>query len=255
MACATDLAAGRPRGHAASVPLHDQRSIARPGSFNLRDLGGLPTADGAAVRRGQVFRSDYPGFVTADGGRWLGETGLATVVDLRRGSEAALECVDWAAYDVAYLRRPLVAGSTDSWHARYRAYLDCRPDSVVAAVRDVMAGANHPVLFHCAAGKDRTGTLAALLLDVLRVPRDAIIADYVASAASVAPVLARLMRIELYAAMLADSSVELQTPRADDMAAFLDWLATRGGAQGWLTTHGLPPTELDAFRRRMVKPL
>src|SRR5699024_9827753 len=117
------------------------------GSHNVRDLGGLVAADGREVRRGQVFRSDYPGFVEASNGAAVRRLGLRTVVDLRRGTEASLECVSWADHGVDYHRCPLSAGRETSWHAKYHAYLTHRPETVVAAVRRVVSAAGHPVLF------------------------------------------------------------------------------------------------------------
>jgi len=158
---------------------------------------------------GRIFRSDYPSFVSVDD-EAVAAMRLATVVDLRRGAESARECPDWAARDVAYRRWPLTAGREDSWHARYVSYLTRRPETVVGAVREVMCPSAHPVLFHCAAGKDRTGVVAALLLSVLGVPDDDIVEDYMLSAASVGPVTARLLGLEARSAR------------------------RRGGAEAWL---------------------
>jgi hypothetical protein len=207
------------------------------------------------VRRGRLYRSDYPAFADADEGRQVRAMGLATVVDLRRGREAAAECVSWSDHGVTHVRSPLVAHAKDSWHARYQAYLTDRPDTVVAALRALMDPARQPALFHCAAGKDRTGTVAAMLLQVLGVPDDDIVADYVLTADALAPVLARLQGIEMYAEMLGDSPAEEQEPRAEQMAAFLDWLAARGGAEAWLVDHGVPPAEVAGFREAMLDSL
>lgn len=222
------------------------------GSHNVRDLGGLATASGLRVRTGQVFRSDYPAFADADTGA-LRDLGLRTVIDLRRGTEAAVERVDWESRGVICERWPLTAGRESSWHARYPAYLVHRPETVVGAVRGVMSPEGHAVLFHCAAGKDRTGVVAALLLAVLGVPADDIVADYVLSAPSVGPVLDRLVGMELYSAMLAGSTAEDQEPRAEHMHALLDWLGERGGAEGWLLDHGAPDVEISNFRDAMLE--
>jgi protein tyrosine/serine phosphatase len=237
---------------AGSIRPGADRVIPVLGSHNLRDLGGLRTADGALVRSGRVFRSDYPAFADLDGGRPVAALGLATVVDLRRGREAAEECVRWADHGVTHLRCPLVAGAEDSWHARYQAYLTHRPETVVAAVRAVLDPARQPVLFHCAAGKDRTGVLAALLLQVLGVPDEAVIADYVLTADVLEPIMSRLQAIELYAQMLGTSPLEAQRPRAEHMTAFLGWLADQGGVVRWLVEHGVSPAEIDGFREAMT---
>jgi protein-tyrosine phosphatase len=237
------------------LPTQQDRAITVLGSHNLRDLGGLRTADGVLVRRGRVFRSDYPAFADLDRSGPVAALRLATVVDLRRGREAAVECVRWADHGVTHLRCPLVAGAEDSWHARYQAYLTHRPETVVAAVRAVMDPARQPVLFHCAAGKDRTGVVAALLLQMLGVPDEAIVADYVLTEAALGPIMSRLQGVELYADMLGSSPVHEQQPRAEHMTAFLGWLAEQGGAVRWSVDHGVPLEQIDRFREAMIDSL
>lgn len=239
-------------GVISDIPPVDPRIVDVGGAHNLRDLGGLVTASGKRVRTGRVFRSDYPLFLEEDveGARRLG---LRTVVDLRRGTEAALERPDWEAHGIACERWPLSAVRESSWEARYPSYLVHRPETVVGAVRAVMRPESHAVLFHCAAGKDRTGVVAALLLSVLGVASEDIVADYVLSASSVQSVLDRLVAMDLYARMLAGSSVEDQTPRPTHLDPLLSWLAARGGALAWLIDQGVPPAELTAFRAAMLE--
>jgi len=181
------------------------------------------------------------------------DLGLRRVVDLRRRQEVDFECVRWADHGVDHVVCSFSAGGTNSWHAAYQAYLDHRPDRVVTAVRHVLAPAGHPVLFHCAAGKDRTGVLAALLLSLLGVPEEAIVADYVLTERALVPMMARLRASEPYAAMLAASDDEEQRPRPETMRAFLDWLSGHGGADGWLLDHGVPQAELEEFRLAMLE--
>lgn len=222
------------------------------GSHNVRDLGGLVARDGRRIRTGRVFRSDYPAFLGTGPRADEPAMEVATVVDLRRATEATVECVDWAARGVAYRRWPLTAGDEDSWHARYTAYLTRRPETVVGAVREAMRPEGHPVLFHCAAGKDRTGVVAALLLSVLGVAEDDIVEDYLLSAESVELVIARLVRMDVYAAMLADSSIDDQMPRAEHILGLLTWLDERGGVEAWLLEGGVSADEIAAFREAML---
>jgi protein-tyrosine phosphatase len=235
-----------------TAPTTTPRVRVADGCHNLRDLGGLVTVDGRRVRRGRLFRSDYPGFAEVDE-RAAAELALATVVDLRRGTEAAVECVDWAARGVAHRRWPLTAGREQLWHARYPAYLSRRPETVVGAVREAMRPEGHPVLVHCAAGKDRTGVIVALLLSVLGVREDDIVEDYMLSAASVEPVLVRLLAMDLYSDMLADSGVEDQRPRAEYLRSLLGWVEEKGGAEEWLMRNGAPEEEITAFRGAVLE--
>jgi protein tyrosine/serine phosphatase len=218
------------------------------GSHNVRDLGGIATADGRVVREGLVFRSDYPAFADDGTGDAVRSLGLRAVVDLRRGNEAAAETVTWHDHGVTYYRHPLVGGDRTSWHARYRSYLTTRPDSVVDAVRHLLDPANHPVLFHCAAGKDRTGVVAAMLLSVLGIEDDEIVADYLLSDEAVAPILDRLTSTPLYRRMLAGTTVEEQRPTAEAMRDFLRDL----DAERWLRDHGLTSDELGTGRQALL---
>ena len=223
-----------------------------PGSHNVRDLGGLATRHGGRVRSGLLYRSDYPAFADDGTGDAVRSLGLRAVVDLRRGAEAAVECVSWADHGVAYHRCPIVAGKETSWYARYHAYLTYRPETVVAAVRHVLDPASHPVLFHCAAGKDRTGVVAALVLSVLGVEEDEIVGDYVLSDDAVGPIMSRLGEAELYREMLAGASAESQRPRPEAMRAFLAVVDDQGGAEAWLLAHGLTEAETTKGREVLV---
>lgn len=227
------------------------RAIIARGSFNLRDLGGLPAADGI-VRRGMIYRSDFPGFAVTDP-EILTSLGLRTVVDLRRSGEIEFECVPWADSGIDHVVCALSAGRESSWHAKYPGYLTHRPEAVVDAVRAIMRDRARPALFHCAAGKDRTGVIAALLLDVLGVDDATIVADYVLTDHALADILARLRKSGPYVRMLADSTDEDQRPLAEAMQTFLDWLHANGGAAVWLTKHGAPSEEIAAFRDDLVE--
>jgi protein-tyrosine phosphatase len=233
-------------------PEHDRVRVVA-GSHNVRDLGGLTTSDGRTVRRGRVFRSDYPAFAELDESA-VRALGLRSVVDLRRAAEASFECVSWEDHGVAYHRCPLSGGAKSSWDAPYQAYLSHRPETVVEAVRQVTAVEGHPVLFHCAAGKDRTGTVAALVLSVLGVAEEDIVADYVLTEEGLAPIMERLATVGPYVDMLRGSTYDDHLPRAEHMRTFLQWLAEeQGGASRWLTDHGLDADRLDAFRDAMLR--
>jgi protein tyrosine/serine phosphatase len=228
------------------------RAIVLPGLLNLRDLGGLPTVDGGQVRRGLLFRSDYPALLgPGQVAAALTKLGLRTVVDLRARREAEHECVDWREHGVDYHRYPVSSGAS-SWDAGYRRYLTHRPETVVQAVRVLLDPDVWPVLFHCAAGKDRTGTVAALVLCAMGVEASDIVADYVLSEASVEGVLARLAGAAPYLQVLAGETAETQRPRATAMSDFLEWLEGQGGARRWLDEQGIGADLIERARDSLV---
>ncbi|ROO88163.1 protein-tyrosine phosphatase [Actinocorallia herbida] len=174
---------------------------------NARDLGGYKTADGRSVRPGLVLRTEALHQLTdADQAR-LRALGVRDVVDFRGAPEIAMSGEDLLPDGVSYHHLPVVAEDhdiytliaplvTDPDPALQRQVLgDGRAEAIMvdlyrwfvsdAEAREPFARALHlveraekPVLFHCTAGKDRTGWLAALLLTALDVPRETILADY-----------------------------------------------------------------------------
>ena len=172
------------------------RSVAFQYVFNVRDLGGLPTVDGRTVRTGQVFRADGVHRLRGDDLDAARALGLRTVIDLRTDHEVGRGRFPHEEYPVAWHHLPvlrriwsedeLVAGASaaDFLRDRYLDMLVHGGDSIAQAIELVAAGA--PALFHCAAGKDRTGVVAAIVLGLLDVSYDDIAADYHASAAAMA---------------------------------------------------------------------
>jgi protein tyrosine/serine phosphatase len=220
-------------------------------------LGGGATASGVLLRSDNLqglTRSD----VTA-----LEERGVRVVVDLRTGGEVQLEGpgplvgrvdirhrslypekgarTDVAVEDIMIGNAPIVDV--------YLGYIRHRPDSIVGALEDIANG-DGAVLVHCAAGKDRTGIVVAFALAAAGVERDAIVADYVATAERISLIMARLRASPTYAADLDDEADESHAPRAETMEAVFDALDSRcGGPAGWLEAHGFDPS---ALRQRLV---
>jgi protein-tyrosine phosphatase len=166
------------------------------GGSNFRDLGGHRTAGGARVRRGAVFRSAHLGGLTAADRTALGRLGVKTIVDLRGVNEAAetphlidgLACRVVGAHIEPQLgekiRDAVADGSASPFLMmqyltdHYRDYpRRCAPGfrTLFATLSD---GTHRPLVFHCTAGKDRTGFASALLLTLLGVHWDDVMEDY-----------------------------------------------------------------------------
>lgn len=137
------------------------------------------------------------------------------------------------------------------WSQHYLAYLTKRPDNVVAALRAI-AGSPGAVIVHCAAGKDRTGTVIGLALKLAGATDDAVVADFEASAQRVPQILARLAGRPAYSANLDGKTVQQQSPRAETMRMMLDVLdRDHGGVEGWLTTQGWTSDETALLRAKL----
>jgi hypothetical protein len=177
------------------------------GCRNVRDLGGYPLPGGGLTRAGAIVRADSVRQLSDAGWQALVDYGVRTVVDLRLPSELDGDPPD--RLPVEFVHAPLVEELDEQGTAEIDAIADAHGDDVVSATRDVyleMLERNHAgvagaftaiaaarlggVLVHCHAGKDRTGIVAALLLDLAGVDRALIGGDYAQSGVSLAEVLA-----------------------------------------------------------------
>jgi protein-tyrosine phosphatase len=164
---------------------------------NLRDVGGVPTADGRTVRRGRLYRSGYLSELADEDLAAVRALGLRTVVDLRRPDEADLRptpplpgvtmvSISTSDHDnefavlAANLADPVVAANAGEYPRAYNRNIVVRSIHRFRPVFDIVLDpGNHPLLFHCTAGKDRTGFVAAIVLRLLGVDEEVIRADYV----------------------------------------------------------------------------
>lgn len=180
------------------------------GAPNCRDLGGFVGADGRRVRAGRLIRSAALGRLTDDDLLVLGKLGLACVVDLRDGSEIGVASPDRLIGDPRVVHLPVhdpqhpvftyvsavllghdlttyaalaSEGTPAAMAAIYRWFVRgaAAREGFARAVRLAAAAQNLPLLFHCSAGKDRTGWLSAIVLTALGVDEATIREDYLRS--------------------------------------------------------------------------
>ncbi|RHW23487.1 tyrosine-protein phosphatase [Nocardioides immobilis] len=229
---------------------------------NVRDLGGLPLSDGGCTRRGVVFRASTLQEATeADVAQLVGIRRLRTIVDLRLPAEAAREGHGLlGTQDVEVVNLPVRKGEstlldvvvpdsrTTDLGLLYQQLLVGSAPSIVTAARLIGDPARHGVVFHCAAGKDRTGVLAAVLLDAVGVLAEAIIDDYVMTAERQHRVRERLVRIPAYRNLPAVAQGVMAVDGVG-FARFVEWLqADAGGGARFLLDHGLTGDELALLR-------
>lgn len=231
------------------------------GAFNFRDLGGLPTGPGGSVRPGVLFRSDTLQELTdADVERLTRVFGVELVVDLRIGPEAVAEGRGpLAGRPVCYLNAPLRDLPVSDLPAReqslhfYLEHLSSPSPTLPMVVQIVAAVAGRPAVLHCAAGKDRTGLVTALLLRLLGVDDDAIVADYVASEQNMPRIVERFAGWDRYRDHLAAVPPEVYQANASTMRGFLNRLdSDHGGAVGWARSHAIPDAAIDRLRAALL---
>ncbi|MFJ5709352.1 tyrosine-protein phosphatase [Streptomyces sp. NPDC093105] len=173
---------------------------------NFRDVGGLPTTDGRAVRPGTLFRSGHLADATESDAAFLAGLGLHTVFDFRNAADAKVEGPDVELPGVRNVNIPLSdpADGKEFWRMVREGDLDTlrgllgdgkAAERMTSSYRRMIVErtAEHsrvlhalaedavPALMHCAAGKDRAGLSIAITLLALGVERAAIEADYVKS--------------------------------------------------------------------------
>lgn len=284
--------AGSPSGSRGTAPLSREgatyddtvtdRWIELDGIVNMRDLGGLATHDGGHTASRRLIRSDnLQDLSEPDVVHLVDALGVTDVVDLRTDAEVHVEGPGplHRVESLTHHHHSLIAEGRDDdpdavaaralvlpwrdegttrdaryWAEHYLGYLSARPDSVSAALA-VVAHAEGAALVHCAAGKDRTGTVVALALDVAGVLREEIVADYVLSAERIEQIIGRLLPRPAYREALVRQSIDEQVPRAESIRAILAALDDGyGGAGGWLRVHGWSEADVERLRRRLTEP-
>ncbi len=240
------------------------RWVAFEGLDNVRDVGGLPLRGGGTTRSGVLLRSASLHHATeADVTQLVDGFGLRLVLDLRTPREierdgptpvatAGVETVALTFVGESREYLPETGDDTDPLLRNYLGYLGDHPTNVVQAVRHLAAPDAGPALVHCAAGKDRTGTLVALVLDAVGVEREAVVDDYAISAEQVE---AMFRRWTTAAGIEMPADLTPHLPRAEVMQQVLAHLdAEHGGAAGWLQKNGLTDAELAHLRKRLTSP-
>jgi len=169
----------------------DRRVVPLFAVHNFRDLGGYPTNDGRHTRWRTLYRADGLYRLTPDDANIVMNLGVRTVVDLRTNNEVRERgTFPVKDHDVAYHHLPIIDAT---WGETQTPEFNDEVEFLVWAYREMLAEAAPrfadainllsqqtvlPAVFHCAAGKDRTGILAALVLGVLGVDESIIAADY-----------------------------------------------------------------------------
>lgn len=247
-----------------SVDAHGGRFVPLAGTMNARDLGGLPLCGGGRTRVGHLYRSDAPLRWEHGDPERLERLGLSTVVDLRELHELEREpnvlatTAGVRVHHVEVWRRIHASGiaPSDPWDitAFYLAALDHAGDAFAQAI-EVLAAAPGAALFHCTAGKDRTGVLALLVLDLVGVDREAVVEDFALTEARIEPIRERLLRDAELRGIAKRDFIRLLGATPDLIEPAIDHLERRhGGAEAYLRRNGASDRALQALRTKLRDP-
>ncbi len=243
-----------------------ERVLALEGCLNFRDLGGYPTTDGRRIAWRRLFRSDALHALTApDIEVLLGSpVGLSDVIDLRSSAELASEGRGrLEATPAAFHHAPLFDGPPSEGRSaaadmtladRYLGLLEIAM-APIARIIDIVARADGAAVYHCAAGKDRTGVVSAVLLALLGVDDDLIVTDYALTGQNLDAILERLNAMHGYKDMLDALPPDTQHANPETMVDLLAGVAERwGGFEGYVREAGVDDTTLSALRSRVLEP-
>lgn len=167
------------------------------GTYNTRELGGYPLEGGGSTKSRACLRSDGLYAVTIEDKKFLKDYGVGRIIDLRTIQETIQQpCIIGEAEGIEYFNIPLEdqissegfkGAFPESMSQLYIGLLDDR-GSQIAEILKKIAQCQKTVLFNCAAGKDRTGIIAMLLLLLCKVPKEVILRDYEVSGKNMLPV-------------------------------------------------------------------
>jgi len=246
---------------------HPDRKLLFDGAFNFRDIGGYNARAGQTVRWRTLFRADALHRLPEEELDLLSALGIRTVLDLRTRAEVEKGHLSGESRGITHLHLPVLG---ESWKPR-----DLDPDADAGQVlgdlyidmltvgAPALAGAlgtlanpsDLPAVFHCAAGKDRTGVLAAMVLSLLGVDEDTIVADYALSGHNMEMLVERLKRErpEALTAMDDQPSAYLAAPPAA-MRAFFDHVRTEyGSMDGYVRSIGVDYEIIEALNVTLLQ--
>lgn len=227
------------------------------GSYNTRDLGGYPTYDGNATRFNQFLRSDEVGYLSEEDIMFLKEYGVKTVIDLRTENE--LEQIpnpfeneqSIKFHHISLISQTMIQEMTENFNTvsmdvNYVNTLEKEKRSIAKVLKVIHESEDGCILFHCSAGKDRTGLIAMLLLGIAGVDHQDIITNYEPSFANIShnPRVKKMIMRDVPAMMLSNYTFMQKTLKHIDYKY--------GSIKDYVKSLGFIHSEINQIRNRLV---
>ena len=235
---------------------------------NFRDIGGYRTRDGHTVTWRRLFRSGELGNMTrSDFDRLTEDIGVTSVIDLRSSMEVERQGVGLLTEaGIKYHNISFIAGvNRDEDERLFREFTNMGQfylhlvrhsefgERVVAALKIIAEPENHPLVFHCAIGKDRTGILAAILLSALGVEDEDIIEDYSLSTPYMEELLDRMNNEPKMAEFARHLPGYIWQAAPESMALFLSTLQREyGSVRDYLSAQGVEPSLIQRLEGALL---
>ena len=240
------------------------RHLPLEGTYNVRDLGGYATRDGGVTQWRTLFRADGLHRMSPEAQVSLLSHGVRQVIDLRRSNELETAPNVFAGSDRVTYRHlsllvdelPLVQGDPTPLVETYRCILDERQEQVRTVLAHFAEPDGLPAVFHCTAGKDRTGVIAALLLGLVGVPDETIVADYALTTTYLGDgFIAEMRERAEQRGYTWEQYQPLVISPPEFMASTLTYLRqTYGDSEAYLRGIGLSETQLEQLRQAFLAP-
>ncbi len=254
------------------------RHIQLEGTLNTRDLGGYATEDGRRVRWGRLYRSDQLSRLEDEDVEVLRELGLNVVYDFRTdferedeadrvpdGVQLDLLTMSYPSMDPRAITRRILRGdASDNYFHRMltranRGFALEHGGELAALVRSLANPDGLPALFHCTYGKDRTGFAAAMVLDILGVPWETIVEDYLLSNVYLDSKISGMSRLIWFASLFRisreDARSLLGVDRAYIESARQAILEEFGTVEAYHAAIGLDDATLERLREALLEPM
>ena len=245
------------------------RHLPLEGSYNIRDVGGYPTADGRRIRWGTFLRADSLHRLPDSSQRALIDYGVRTVIDLRGDEEAQDEPnVFQQSTSVDYRRQALMGEEIDSelddyWEGQsavdgfvrtYTAMLDRRRPQLATTLVTLATSGALPAVVHCHAGKDRTGVVTAVVLALAGVPGQTIVDDYTMSADYLLQRSLDGRAPDFEASYTSEEEYRKNCCPPEAMAGTLEHIDREyGGVEAYVLGSGVNPRHVEALRQALVE--
>jgi protein-tyrosine phosphatase len=239
------------------------RNIPLQGAFNFRDLGGYRTRDGHAVKWRRLFRSDALHFLTLEDALVLRDTlGVRTVIDLRSPAQVENDGLGlFVRPPVDHVPAPVIDDATlDSWRVTqvtsvesYVWMFENSAELIARALKVLADRQGDPAVFHCFAGKDRTGVLAAAVLGTLGVDDETIADDYSLTAPAMKSIVDRMVAA-VDGPSRANVRPETYEARRETMLETLGHVNSRwGSVEGFARAAGVGPDTVARLREALLE--
>lgn len=217
--------------------------------MNMRDLGGYTTSSGKKTKYGMLIRSDVPYNLDENEVKEILDLGITTVIDFRTEAEINRKpCVFSKLDNVKYYNFPMLGGdkmpaSEDLIAPGYFNMIEDK--ETIYKIMKVIADSKNGVLYHCSAGKDRTGVISVLILSLVGVSKEEIVEDYFVSWENIKKLVDELIKKNPDFAMFEN--------RREYIEDFFDMMVNKyGSVREYLIDIGLTIEEIDRINEKLV---